>query len=407
MSFAVTSKQINSALNGNVSLQANVLATGSTTSRSLSNRFSDIINVKDYGAVGNGIANDTAAIQSAINSASSGNNVEIVVPKGNYNLGSNVSVNGRVVSWNIDAAATFSGAGRLPSINTDNYGDKGIQNSVIAVQKGTGTAPNNNAGALAIFKKVSNANVISEQNTTVVFAIEKREVTATDSRATALFAEALDFSGGIRAFTEGGRFHSIAKVGSVNSGAYGAVSIGGAETAVDFDYLVGHEAVVVNKTVDAPTIPFFDKGHYTACFVATTNLGGTKKVDVGFITNPFTTPETVMRTGFMVAEDSVDDTAFGLRANVVIGLDLATGSTSYAAIKFGNAQPIRVTNAAATGDLNVFVVNSSDQVVLGTQGNGVQAGIRDTAFANHAVKELLYGPPDSGGPGYRMVVVPN
>lgn len=43
----------------------NVTATGSTTARSLANRFADVVNVKDFGAVGNGIADDTTAINAA------------------------------------------------------------------------------------------------------------------------------------------------------------------------------------------------------------------------------------------------------------------------------------------------------------------------------------------------------
>jgi hypothetical protein len=42
-------------------------ATGAPTARTMPDRLSDIINVKDWGALGNQVANDTAAIQAAIN----------------------------------------------------------------------------------------------------------------------------------------------------------------------------------------------------------------------------------------------------------------------------------------------------------------------------------------------------
>src|SRR6516162_3843699 len=66
---------------------ASVTATNSTISRTLANRFADVVNVKDSGATGNGVTDDTAAIQTAINGANSNSTYSVYFPPGIYLVG--------------------------------------------------------------------------------------------------------------------------------------------------------------------------------------------------------------------------------------------------------------------------------------------------------------------------------
>lgn len=53
---------------------------GASTDRTVSEKFSETVSVKDFGAVGNGVTDDTIAIQNALNSGAS----EIIIPNGSY-----------------------------------------------------------------------------------------------------------------------------------------------------------------------------------------------------------------------------------------------------------------------------------------------------------------------------------
>jgi hypothetical protein len=71
---------------------ANVTSTGSTTARSISDRFSDVVNVLDFGAVGNGVADDTAAIQAAIDAVSATGGGAVLFQNGTYKVTSNILI---------------------------------------------------------------------------------------------------------------------------------------------------------------------------------------------------------------------------------------------------------------------------------------------------------------------------
>lgn len=78
-------------------------AAGSTTPRTLSDRFADVINVKDFGAKGDGVTDDTAAIQAVFVYAKGRGPVKVVFPAGTYHIGTaGISICGDVT---VDARA--------------------------------------------------------------------------------------------------------------------------------------------------------------------------------------------------------------------------------------------------------------------------------------------------------------
>ena len=95
-------------LNGNGS-SLTATATGSTTSRSLANRFADVVNVLDFGADPTGAVNSTTAFT---NAGSVSSNVEVKISKGTYLLNSNPSPTGNV-TWVVEKGVSFTGSGTI------------------------------------------------------------------------------------------------------------------------------------------------------------------------------------------------------------------------------------------------------------------------------------------------------
>ncbi len=84
------------------------------TPRALATKLRDgLISVKDFGALGNGITDDTAAFNAAIASTSE-TQVGILIPKGNYRLATSPVAGGKTITWFIDkGVTTTNGAGNV------------------------------------------------------------------------------------------------------------------------------------------------------------------------------------------------------------------------------------------------------------------------------------------------------
>lgn len=93
--------------------------TGEPTSRTMPNRLAEIKNVKDFGAIGDGFAIDTTAIQAAVNNVTStGNRGWIFFPPGTYLVDAAITYNGATGSQPV--SILFTGCGDASTI-TGNF----------------------------------------------------------------------------------------------------------------------------------------------------------------------------------------------------------------------------------------------------------------------------------------------
>jgi hypothetical protein len=114
-----------------------VIATGSTVARLLSDRFAEKINVKDYGAVGDGITDDTAAINAALAAVPTTPNsmlgAYVFFPPGEYLISSQIVLT--------KAGTRFGGyvGGQTATKVTSLKAASGFTGSMLLIQVGPGS----------------------------------------------------------------------------------------------------------------------------------------------------------------------------------------------------------------------------------------------------------------------------
>jgi hypothetical protein len=92
--------------------------------RTLANRFADVVNVKDFGAVGDGVADDTVAIQAAINKADALGGSEVQLSAGRYVISDTLVLKNKVQLVGQGSAATeiyLANSSNVTMIKSYNY----------------------------------------------------------------------------------------------------------------------------------------------------------------------------------------------------------------------------------------------------------------------------------------------
>jgi hypothetical protein len=350
-----------------------VTATGSTTPRTLANRFGDYVNVKDFGATGDGTTDDTAAFQAAVNSFTNAGSIYVPDPSSSYKLNTNVLSGNRAINWTFDGGVVFSGAGTIvPDSAVGFYynADYDVKNTSLILQKGTNTAPVSGANATSLVIKHSSES--NNQPNPSFASIGYKHTDVANSSVVSVFGETQDIIGGDGTFVEGGRFHGINATNNLKGNTYGVIALAQSGTGVagqnpNSSFVIGCESEVTDFGTAAPSPRNFSPNQFSASFLSTSRFGNIN--DAGFMVNPYNTVS--VQTGFMIAPvtggaKAVESVAFGnYQTGLVYGLDLAKGSYSFAAISIPNNTAITAMNASGTAELNIAYLNNSNTLVLG------------------------------------------
>lgn len=182
----------------------NVTQTGTgAVPRSASSKLNEVVSVKDFGALGDGVSDDSVAIQNAINAVTSAGGGNVVFPPGTYLLNTGIVCTGNGV--------TLEGSGEYATIIMCAF----VSGDIISI--GDGTANPNNC-------TVSNLSITSSVSKTSGAAIRFRNghsIKAQNIRMDANLYTGFQVDGGAEQF-----LYYIENF-EINSGTYG-IYCGGA-----------------------------------------------------------------------------------------------------------------------------------------------------------------------------------
>ena len=90
-----------------------------SVSRTIQNKLQESISVKDFGAVGDGVTDDTVAIQAAINATQNNSPEVLYFPSGLYKVSSTITITGSITLLGLKSSEYSSGSRIFQSVSGD------------------------------------------------------------------------------------------------------------------------------------------------------------------------------------------------------------------------------------------------------------------------------------------------
>jgi hypothetical protein len=286
-----------------------------------------------------------------------------------------------------------------------NYGAIPISNAGLAVRRGTIEFPVEDAGSVIIAELRSSKTFVSGHANAAIAGLATKLTTGNHAVTQGAFFEAVDkvgwagsiAGGGSNNFVEGCRTHGL--VEALGGSAYGAVGFAGAVAGIQWKYLCGFEGDVSNSFSDMP-VGMMNPNNFAASFIATSR--GTKKVDAGYVINPFTTEDQRFQAGFLVSGATSTHTGFKHTGGGSIGIDLSSATLSYSAMRLPNNSPILARNAANTADIMFGYVGNDDIPCY-----GANKGVKLNLGLGIGDRVVTVGDINTAGAGFRVLKVQN